>query len=453
MSIINIDNLKMNEYKDDIVQSLFEVIRIPSVKSEALPNAPFGEGPKAALTWFLAKAEELGFRTGNVDNYAGYAEFGPETLDAPLIAAVCHLDVVPAEEWTDAFEPRFAEDNDTIIGRGSVDDKGPAMAVLYAMKSLMDSYFEPKCRIRLIVGTDEESGSECLEYYSKHAEIPVAAFTADADFPVINGEKGILRVELNWKNNGKRPAEGTDRLYSAKVGNVPNIVPGEAVLKFQKADGSFEEIKTEGSMGHASTPENYKNAIQYALMAAYERSLENNVDDPFLKDFAKILNTEYNGAGLNINFSDEPSGNLTLNVGIFKLSDDQAEFTLDIRYPVTYKLDDVLSGIESAIANTAFELGNYYHSEALYRPAEDPLVQLLMASYNDVTGENETPKSMGGGTYARSLPNTIAFGANFPGNPYLGHAKFEYAKLSEIIQAAEIFRISLQKMDEEYSNK
>ncbi len=445
------EDLFMDSYKDQILDTLFDLVKIPSFKGEAEEGAPFGQGPKDALIKFLEITDSLGFRTKNVDNYAGYAEFGPNDPSLPMIAVVCHLDVVPADGWDDAFEPRLDEDGDTVIGRGTVDDKGPAVSILYAMKSLMDEGYEPKCRIRFIFGTDEESGSECLQYYTKHEEIPVAAFTADADFPVINAEKGQVKFDLVWDKMEARPQDGQFKLLSAKCGSKSNVVPGEATLVFQDKNSETVEVETLGNMGHASTPEMYKNAIQYALADAHAKAKVKNAEDVFLNEFMEVLNTEYNGESLGVALTDEPSGDLTLNVGLFSLDQNEARLTIDIRYPVTYTTEDVIGLIEENIQSTSFRIENVSESVPLYRPAEDPLVKLLMDSYNEVTGEDESPKGMGGGTYARHLPNTIAFGANFPENPYLGHAKFEYARLSDIVRASEIFRISIQRMDDEYS--
>ena len=439
----------MNKYKDEMLETLSDLIKIPSFKTEAKADAPFGEGPKAALIRFIEIADDLGFRTFNVDNYAGYAEFGPEDESIPMIGIITHLDVVPADGWADAYKPIIGDD--IIIGRGSIDDKGPTVSVLYALKSLMDEGYEPKTRIRLIVGTDEENGSECMQYYVKHAEVPVAAFTADFEFPVVNGEKGRVKFDLVWKDMDKRPQAGEYRLVSGESGHTANIVPGEAKLTFQDEYGNLEEVITQGESGHASTPELYKNAAQYALMDAKARLDEKGVQDPFLEDFSNLLNTEFNGEGLRIPFSDEPSGPLTVNLGIFRLDENEARLTLDIRYPVTFRTEKILANADIATIRTGFTIENFSDSPALYRPESDPLVSLLTDAYNSVTGDNAKPISIGGGTYARHVPNTLCFGANFPGTKYLGHADYEFASIPDIVKSSEVYKVAIVKMDEYYS--
>ena len=180
--------------KDELIKNLQELIKIPSVHSESNNvNEPFGENTIKALEYTLNLGKKLGFKTKNIDGYCGYIEFGegPE-----LIGIVGHLDVVPeGENWTyPPFDARI-EDN-KMYGRGAIDDKGPVMASLYAMKAVMDYCSENNIsinkRVRLILGLNEERDWKCINYYKGHEEIPSIGFSPDADFPCIYAEKGLL---------------------------------------------------------------------------------------------------------------------------------------------------------------------------------------------------------------------------------------------------------------------
>lgn len=435
------DTLKIAKYKEQIIDTLSKQIRIRSEKSEAVGDKPFGLGPYEALETFLEDASNLGFRTGKSGNYAGWAEFGPE--GTPMVAAVCHLDVVPAPGWPEAYTPQVEEDK--IIGRGTMDDKGPAVAVLYAMKSLMDEGINPPCRIRLILGTDEESGSQCMKHYVQHEEIPLAAFTADADFPVIHGEKGQIGLVLRYEGEEYIDHQ-KDVLVEAKVGSRANVIPGEAMFIYQTPDDNTKEVEYIGKMGHASMPQYAKNAIQLALAEAYTL----NPDDPFLRQCKQFLGEEHNGEGLGIHVSDEPSGNLTLNVGIIDYERGHGTLTLDIRYPVTYRYEDLLVRVEKTLEGSNFHIESSRHSEPLYVPKEDILVQTLMKSYQKVSGRTDEPVVIGGGTYARSVPNTLAFGPCFLEDENLCHQKGEYITFESLFTAAEIYREALLSLAETY---
>lgn len=438
---------KMFTYREAILDTLQKLIRVKSEKSAALPGMPFGEGPAEALRVFLEEASALGFRTGESNGYAGWLEFGP--LDKPMVGAVCHLDVVPAQGWPRAYEPELRDG--LVIGRGSMDDKGPAVAVLYAMKSLLDEGVEPACRIRLILGLDEESGSSCMAWYTEHEELPLAAFTADADFPVINGEKGHWTFDLVWDED-TRPEQGFT-LWSAHNGTRGNVIPGEAVLTYRLTDGSFEEIETIGKMGHASMPQLAKNAIQYALADALARTREADSSNRFLEQVSQVLGTAFDGSGLGIAGSDEPSGELTLNVGIFDYNDGQARFRIDIRYPVTWDIEDLRAKRDLALAGTGFSCENEGDSAPLFRPVEDPLVQVLMEAYRKVSGRDDQPLRIGGGTYARAVPNTLAFGPTFPEDENLCHQKGEYITEDTLLTASGIYREALLAMAEHYGKQ
>ena len=191
---LNLTQSDFDQYQSEIESFLSELIAVPSVKGKPTPDAPFGTDTLRALNVFFDHAENLGFNCHHLDGYCGYVEWGPK--DAPIIAAVCHLDVVPAGTWTRAFTPE--KYGNKLYGRGTCDDKGPAVIALYAMKALKDAGYQPKHRFRLILGLDEESGSACMVYYRNHAELPIAAFTPDASFPVIAAEKGDFISNLKF---------------------------------------------------------------------------------------------------------------------------------------------------------------------------------------------------------------------------------------------------------------
>ena len=429
-----IDGLKekVKDLQPEFLESLKRNLEIPSLKADAKGDFPFGEACEAALQEFLKTAAELGFRTKNVDHYAGWAEMGPE--EAPkMVAGICHLDVVPALGWDDAFEPKVVDGK--LIGRGSIDDKGPAYSVLYAMKALQDLGLEPKSRIRLIVGIDEESGSACMKYYVKHDEIPDAAFTADADFPVIHAEKGMFTFRLVWENDHSQ----TLPVIEGHAGTRSNVIPDDAKLT---VDGKTYQAK--GVMGHASTPELGKNAISLLL-----EDLNEKFAHPFLKAFHELIGMDYNGERIGLHYEDEVSGKLTLNVGILDANEDEISVTCNVRYPVTQDEDQMLQSLKQAVEAHPVHLELDPLSKPLYYPLDHPLIQSLMAVYRDITGDMTEPLAIGGGTYARAVPNTVAFGASFPGEDGNAHQRDEQVSLETLERACEIYANALWQLSEE----
>src|SRR5690606_21631774 len=197
--------------KEELIQELQQLIQIESVKDENNFSdiMPFGAGPKAALEFMLQKGLEQGMTTKNVDHMAGHIEMGQ---GKELVGVLCHVDVVPAGDaasWTyPPFEGQVADGK--LFGRGAIDDKGPTMAAWLAMKLIHDAKIPLKKRVRMIIGTDEESGFQCVTRYFEKEEMPTIGFAPDADFPLINAEKGIAHLTFS----SKEKQSGDEQLLS-----------------------------------------------------------------------------------------------------------------------------------------------------------------------------------------------------------------------------------------------
>lgn len=443
--------------KDEIISAVQACIQIKSVKDieNASEGAPFGPGIKDALEWTLALGKSFGFSVKNVDGYAGHIETGT----GDLLGILGHLDVVPeGDGWS---VPPYSGTimDDKIFGRGALDDKGPTLAALFAMKAINDANISLKRRVRLILGTDEESGWADMDYYLKREEVPQIGFAPDAEFPVIHAEKGILHLEFDKPHSNLFP-----HLVRVQGGERANVVPDlcEVTLKGissgnlaeQLNDFSFpegvsgtlvsqeseEEIKLsfKGVGAHGSLPQNGKNAVFYALR--FLSSLPLNTEELEIINFILAYpGTGFQGEGFGVDLSDEPSGQLSLNLGILDLSSKHTRFVLDIRYPVTYSRDDVYLPIEKIAQTEQFSIKILSHQEAHHVPKDSPLVQSLLKAYSDVTGLKPFAFAIGGGTYAKALPQGVAFGPTFPGEPEVIHCPDEYISIPNLILTTKIY--------------
>ena len=189
----------MNENVKNSLYFLQKLIKIKSVEGEKRDGMPFGEGPSLALNEFLAEANRLGFKTVNYDNYIGEVVFG-DGDDESGLSILAHLDVVPEGDLSAWSYPPYdlSFDGKYLYGRGVIDDKGPAVICLYALNALKNEGFKPNRKIKLIVGTNEESGWGCIEHYKKVAKFSCEGFTPDGEFPVIYAEKGICHIKYNF---------------------------------------------------------------------------------------------------------------------------------------------------------------------------------------------------------------------------------------------------------------
>lgn len=457
----------IDSYKDDIIKSTQESIKIKSVEEDPLPGMPFGKGPFKALEHALELSEKMGFETKNLDGYAGYAEFGQ---GEETVGVLVHLDVVPeGEGWT--YPPYAGEIHDgKIYGRGTVDDKGPAIATLYAMKALKESAVPISRKIRIIFGTNEETNWGCMKHYFKHEEPPTMAFTPDADFPVIHGEKGIIVFDLIQKLASKECGEVT--LLDISGGNAPNMVADQALATLQvgdmeeiekiyksysrekdypielELDGNVVKVLANGVSAHGSTPEKGESAISYLMdFLGYVFQGEGDLCD-FIKFYNERIAFKHYGEGIGCGFEDDVSGRLNFNPGIIKLDEDRLILTVNIRYPIKSSSKEVYEGIRNNIKDTRIELvEGTKDTKPLYVEKDNFLVEKLMKVYREQTGDkNSEPITIGGGTYARAMENAVAFGPMFPGQPDVVHQKDEYISIEHLMEIAKIYAGALYEL-------
>ncbi len=436
-----------------MLDTLCKWIQVPSVKGEPEDGAPFGRPAREALDLVLKTCEELGFRTENVDGYAGHADLGEgDTKDA--LAILGHLDVVPVGDgWTK--QPFSAEITDgKIFGRGTADDKGPVAAALYAMKAVQLSGVPLKRKVRLIVGTDEESGWADIEHYKTKVEMPRQGFSPDADYPVINIEKGGLHVELHGENDHS----GLDVL-SFNVGERYNVIPGQAVAVVAgdqaladqingtdfgfpvdaKVEDGAVRIHTEGIPGHAAMPEFGRNAIGQMLLVLKKLGVKGA-----LAALADKVGLTCYGENLKIQAEDTVSGKLTCSMGIIRVDKEKVFATLDIRCPILVDPDAIVKMIARSLPEMkVVGLGGH---DAHYVDADSELVQSLLQAYTEVTGQEGHAFAIGGGTYAKCLEEGVAFGALFPGEQEMAHQADEYISIDSLKKNLRIFTYAILKL-------
>ncbi len=446
---------QIESLKDELISAVQQCVQFRSVKDvqQAAPGAPFGLGIQTCLEWTLDLGKNLGFEVKNVDGYAGQIDMG----SGELLGILGHLDVVPeGEGWS--VPPYSATIKDgKLFGRGTLDDKGPTIAVLYAMKAILDAQIPLNKRVRLILGTDEESGWSDMDYYVKHEELPTSGFAPDAGFPVIHAEKGILHLELS------KDCPDLPHLISLSGGERANVVPDQCVVKIKGfsqtliqdsiLDCGFPEgvstlvdqvmddevvLIVHGAGAHGSLPQQGKNAVLYALkllqrlpLSQEEQSLVAWILDHPGKGFY--------GEGLNVILEDEPSGKLTLNLGILQIVNHHLRMIIDIRYPVTFKQEDILIPVEEIAHQNNLEVKILDHHAAHFVPEDSILVQALLKAYSDVTGREGYAYAIGGGTYAKVLPQGVAFGPLLPGAIESIHCADEYISIDNLLLTTKVY--------------
>ncbi len=450
-------NNAIADMQNDMVTSMQDILKFPSVEGKKDGDMPFGKVVHDCLIYTLNLADKLGFKTKNVDNYAGYAEIG---AGDEMVGILVHLDVVPEGDGWD-FDPYGAIiDDGKIYGRGTLDDKGPAIATLYAMKALLDSGEKLNKRIRIIFGLNEETGWAGINYYLEHEETPTMAFTPDSNFPACHGEKGIMIFDVKKEFKELIEDGGVD-VISIKGGNAPNMVPDWAEaeiietypidsmmkaymadcggdLRLEKHDG-ITTIYSKGISAHGSTPENGVNAISHLLNFINVLDLKLGDLSGFIRFFERTIGLDYNGQRAGCSFEDEDSGKLSYNVGKVDLNKDGVELVINARYPITTPYNNVENGIKNSFKEIGMNYTLHDHMKPIYFPKDHELIVKLMKVYQDHTGDMSEPSTTGGGTYARAMDNAVAFGGVFPGDPELAHQKNEFISIENLVKTSQIY--------------
>lgn len=406
---------------NEMIEALQKLVSFQSIAKEEGPEYPYGKEVCGAKEYVLELAKSFGMRVEDVPGKYAYIEIG---AGPRLIGILSHLDVVPAGDgWTqDPFGGEIVDGR--IYGRGTTDDKGPTIAVLYAMKALKEKT-TLSARIRLILGQTEENGEwRDIEAYTDAEEIPECGFTPDGDFPAIQNELGAMVFRVQMPQSGFLQGEG---------GTAPNMVPARARVKTE-----FGTYEASGKACHGCAPWLGLNGISELMEKVHQAEPENR----FLRMYADLIGKTIYGEKLGIAAEDE-SGKLTLNVGLFEVQDETATLMVDIRYPAKKNPDEISGSLVRQFSSYGASCECVYHVRPLYTPSDSPVLGALLSAYREVTGDDSRPISIGGGTYAKAMPNMVAFGPNFPGHENREHMADEYILVEDFLKLEEIYERAL----------
>ena len=468
----------LDSKKEEMLADLTALVAIDSTRGEAKEGMPYGEGPAAALAAMSDLMSRAGMKVRNYENYMIAGDFGEGEKELDILA---HLDVVPVtEDWTvtKPFEAKVV--GDRIYGRGTSDDKGPAIAALYAIRAIRELGIPLKRSVRLLCGSDEECGSSDLDYYYNIEKEAPCTFTPDADFPLINLEKARLAksFEASYEADVN---PGTPRILCAAAGDKVNVVPGKALLtisgisqetveaaceKAARNTGAFftvkpaetesgsepaVEILVKGTAAHASTPEKGNNAAT-AMMVLIGilcdvTDLKNDPAAQLLGGLLKVFpHGDTTGEAAGIRMADELSGALTQNLGVLRVENGNICGEFDMRAPLCANDENLTQVIDGCLARAGFTSEDRKMKKAHYVPADSDFVRKLLDSYERYTGQKGEARAIGGGTYVHELERGVAFGCAFDEVDNHMHGDDEFMEIPVLLMSAKIFADAILKI-------
>lgn len=431
----------------EFLKDLDRIVSIPSYLQEDNSKYPFGANIQKALEEMITICKELGFSTYiDPQGYYGYAEIGNGDK---LVGVLGHLDVVPPgdlSKWeNDPFKPVIKAGK--YYGRGAQDDKGPTLAAIYALKTLLDCGFELKYRVRFIFGTDEENLWRDMPKYVEKEEIPTIGFTPDSKFPLIYSEKGLLQCKLIAKNESGLVFKGGDAMNSVPSNMiVPKSDELVEILKelnyeFKEKDGKIEIV---GKSVHAQVAETGINAINRYMHALTKLGKESK-SGRFITE--NLIGYDFAEPIFGV-VKDEHSGELKFNVGKIEFTEENEILGIDMRIPVTYDKEKIVDVLSKKAKEYGFEYTQHDYLKSIYVPLDSELITTLMTAYQEITGDMESqPVASGGATYARAMNNCVAFGCVLPGSPKTEHQPNEYIILEDMKKAMKIYMKAFEKFN------
>ena len=427
---------------ENMLNDLKRLVKYNSVLCD--DEKPFGSQNRKVLDEAISLMNEKGFNTKNVDYYACYGEVGQGDK---TIGVVCHLDIVPAGEGWDSNPFEVVQKGDRLYGRGVSDDKGAAVASMYAIKYLLDTNYQFKKKVRLILGCNEETGSKCIKHYVEKEGGVDMGFTPDGEFPGIYAEKGMISGVFKAKS----------KIVNIKGGEASNIVckKVECELPVNSYDANkFKKylddnnIKYEingnsvtvfGIAAHASAPDSGVNAMNYLMEALYNADF----GDEYVDLYHKYIGLDVHGEKFGMLPLKDDETDTSVNIGVIKKEGDYVLASVDMRFPITRTVDDckkILENIEP------LEIKNMINP--LYFEKDSPMIKAMLKAYRDVTGDNGDMIAIGGGTYAKSIKNIIAFGCAFNEEENHIHDANESLGIEDFKKQVEIYIEAIKNLNE-----
>lgn len=449
------------------VQELKSLIRIPSISEPVNRNSefPFGRECAKALDEVLALAGRMGFQTQCHEYYCGTAFLSGMDPTCKDLGIFVHLDVVPpGEGWT---YPPFAaiKEGDLIIGRGSRDNKGAAVAALYAVKFLMEHQIFLNHGIRIFFGCNEELGMTDAEYYFKSHDAPLFSIVPDSPFPVCYGEKGVIELELKKHRTSKE-----QKILEFSGGAASNLIPESAKVRIRAGENQglkeyhLEEgielyregdalwITSHGRAAHSAYPEGSENGILKLIRYLLETDLSDE-ERGLLSRIEALLGGFY-GEELGISCEDQATGQLTCV--LTRMFMDQTEWrgSVNIRYPVTADGKAICRKLENIFTGYGFIITAIGDNPGYLLDSSHPAIDLLKRIACQGLGIALEAYTSKGGTYGRKIPApAVGYGPNCPGpHPFgpgkgTGHLPDEAVSISGLKKAAGIFAEALVALD------
>lgn len=461
--------VKMKSWLEQNKESMIsDTLQMLKINSESYDRAEVDKSLKEVL----AIAQRMGFKTeirANGEVGVVFLGEGSETL-----GILAHVDVVPfgdIDSWT--HSPYGEQVDDKIYGRGIIDNKGMVIASLYAMAAVKAMNMPIYKKVELIIGTREEIVWDDLDLYKEEGHpMPDYGFTPDGEFPIMNREKGNCEILLTFKGE---PCPGDFEILDIKSGEAVNSVPDKAyvkikgdscivknkVVEFNKAYAeeklSVEQINADeimvvatGKAAHSSLPQHGENAMTILCVFLWGLDINSTAVKGLVKFVKDNFNNNFYGDLLGLprhqeELNGEELGRTTVVPSMTYL-DEGIHLYLSIRSVYGTTRDEIIDTFNKLGQKYSFTYSMNEYLAPLYVSKDHKFIKILAEVYEKVTKEKADFILAGGTTYAKALPNSVAFGPVFPGDIDRAHQKDEFVTIDSFMKATEIYTLAVAEV-------
>lgn len=446
------------QHRQKLIDDICRLVQIESVKGEAKPGKPYGDGPAAALQTAEELSRGMGFAVTDYDGYVAAIDMNEKPTQLDILA---HLDIVPGGEgWTVTTPFAPVEKDGLLYGRGVSDDKGPAVAALYAMRAVKELGISLSKNVRLILGTDEECGSDDIAYYYQREKEAPMTFSPDADFPLINIEKGrvhgvftaqcgkdatlphVLSLHCGERPNIVPQTAETDiaGLTAAEVSAISEQITAEIGVRYHLTETAAGlHILAEGTGAHASTPHLGNNALTGLLELLCRLPVLHDGAAQRLRALRELFpHGDFSGTAAHMTCHDSLSGDTTMALTVLHLENGSLRGEFDSRTAISAVKETTADVLAKKLAESGIT-PDFHYTAPHHVSADSPLVQELLHCYEMYTGQKGEPLAIGGFTYVHDLQNGVAFGCAMPGFDTRMHGADECMGIDTLLLSAQMF--------------
>lgn len=433
----------IKQWEFEWTRDLASLVAIPSIQGPAEPDAPYGRECREVVDAAVEMSQKYGFDACQEEGCYGYCDFG--NLVGPKVGIFSHLDVVPIGDSAAWSVPPFrcTEKDEYLFGRGTRDNKGSFIAALYTLRILKELRIPMKIGVRLFFGSNEETGMRDIERYLEKHPAPRMSLVPDGQFPLSFAESGNLSFHVCCKMTG-------NLLYAA-AGFAKGVIPPSAEATFCgelckkqrdmlrasgiviEGEGNVFCLKAFGQSKHVAYPEGSVNAIKVLLEGVRKANIaEGNCAERLL--FLADTLDDYYGHAIGLQLEDAVFGKTLHTISVLRCEDGQIDALYNLRYPANADVQIVKSTISKHFTAGGFSVRDMDLSPAYISECSRSDMEKLAAIADEVTGCGRKLLVMTGGTYARKLPNAVAYGIGIPGQYYpFGNQRGDGHQMDECI--------------------